>query len=353
MHRRGDSHPRAALAQLRLTLCLCLLAACATPETPTAPDARVRLILDTDMGNDIDDALALAMLHALVSRGEAELLAVTLTKEGGSSAAYVDAVNTFYGRPDIPIGTIPGGGPTPEDAPWLQAILEREQADGPPLYPHDLEAGRAPAAVEVLRRTLANEKDGAVVVVQVGFSTNLVQLLDSPPDASSPLDGRTLVARKVGRLVVMAGAYPQGGPEYNVERDVASAQRLFSTWPTPIVASGVEVGSAIEFPATSIESDFGYVSDHPIAEGYRRYLPMPYDRPTWDLTAVLHAVRPDAGDFDRSPRGYIEVHPDGRTTFHESPVGNHLFLTVEEAHIPRVRDTFVDLASQRPRALQP
>ena len=40
----------------------------------------VRVIFDTDMGNDIDDAVALAMLHSFVSRGEAELLAVTVTK---------------------------------------------------------------------------------------------------------------------------------------------------------------------------------------------------------------------------------------------------------------------------------
>ena len=39
----------------------------------------VRIIFDTDMGNDIDDALALAVLHAFESRGEAKLLAVTLT----------------------------------------------------------------------------------------------------------------------------------------------------------------------------------------------------------------------------------------------------------------------------------
>src|SRR5713226_6464550 len=64
----------------------------------------VRVIFDTDMGNDIDDALALAMLHALESRGEAKLLAVTLTKDNPWAAAYVDLVDTFYRRGGIPIG---------------------------------------------------------------------------------------------------------------------------------------------------------------------------------------------------------------------------------------------------------
>ena len=56
----------------------------------------VKLIFDTDMGNDVDDALALAMLHSLESRGESELLAITLTKDNSEVAPYVDAINTFF-----------------------------------------------------------------------------------------------------------------------------------------------------------------------------------------------------------------------------------------------------------------
>jgi len=58
------------------------------------------IIFDTDMGNDVDDALALAMLHAFQSRHEINLLAVTVTKDNRGAAPYVDVVNTFYGRPD-------------------------------------------------------------------------------------------------------------------------------------------------------------------------------------------------------------------------------------------------------------
>ncbi|MEE2676138.1 MAG: nucleoside hydrolase, partial [Planctomycetota bacterium] len=79
-----------------------------TPLTLTAK-APVKLIFDTDMGNDIDDAMALAMIHSLVSRGECELLAVTVTKDHPQSAAFVDLINTFYGRPDIPIGVVKDG----------------------------------------------------------------------------------------------------------------------------------------------------------------------------------------------------------------------------------------------------
>src|SRR6185437_11217193 len=78
----------------------------------------VRLILDTDIGNDVDDALALAMIHALETRGDVRLLAVTITKDNHYAAPFVDLVNTFYGRPDIPIGVVHNG-KTKEDSAML------------------------------------------------------------------------------------------------------------------------------------------------------------------------------------------------------------------------------------------
>ncbi len=158
-----------------------------------------RIIFDTDMGNDIDDALALAVLHAFESRGEAKLLAVTITKDNRYAAPYIDLVNTFYGRPGIPIGVVKNG-KTPEDSAMIRVPCERKRADGAPVYPRGLNDGRAaPDASAVLRRALESQPDGAVTIVQVGFFTNLARLLDSD---------RALIARKVRLLVVMAGAFP-------------------------------------------------------------------------------------------------------------------------------------------------
>src|SRR5713101_1168522 len=117
----------------------------------------VRLIFDTDMGNDVDDALALAVIHALESRGEARLLAVTLSKDNRYAAPYVDLVNTFYGRGDIPVGVVKNG-KTPNDSAMIRVPAERRKADGAYVYPHKLTDGReAPDAVTVLRRVLAAE----------------------------------------------------------------------------------------------------------------------------------------------------------------------------------------------------
>src|SRR5947209_8673908 len=110
----------------------------------------VPVIFDTDMGNDVDDALALAMLHALESRGECRLIAVTVTKDNPWAPVYVDVVNTFYGRAHIPVGMVKGG-VTPEASPMIQSPSQRKRADGRPLYPRRLASGTdAPEAVALL-----------------------------------------------------------------------------------------------------------------------------------------------------------------------------------------------------------
>ncbi len=62
-----------------------------------------------------------------------------------------------------------------------------------------------------------------------------------------------------------------------------------------MVLSGFEIGLLVPFPAESIERDFAYAERHPVAEAYRAYEKMPYDRPSWDLTSVLYAVYPERG----------------------------------------------------------
>ena len=70
----------------------------------------VRVIFETDMGNDIDDALALDMLYKYADEGRITLLGITSNKEEHpASVEYIDILNTFYGYPDIPVGRIREG----------------------------------------------------------------------------------------------------------------------------------------------------------------------------------------------------------------------------------------------------
>ena len=313
----------------------------------------VKLILDTDMGNDIDDALAVAMIHALRNRGEVELLAVTITKDHEETAPYVDAINTFYGRGDIPIGIVKGG-VTLEKSRFTG--VTQEKLSKAYIYPHDLRLGDSvPDATDVLRAALAAQPDSSVVIAQVGFSTNLRRLLESKPDAHSSLAGGDLVRKKIKLISIMAGTFaPIGGKthlEYNVVKDISAAQHLAKHWPTPIIWSGFEIGLAVGYPAASIDNDFRYRKRHPIPESYQAYIPTPHERPTWDLTSVLYAVRTERGYFAVSEPGIVTVHDDGETTFESARQGRDRFLKLDTENIRRLQEVFAALASEPPSSL--
>jgi inosine-uridine nucleoside N-ribohydrolase len=315
---------------IKIFLAFLLTLAIALPASAAPP---LDVIFDTDMGNDVDDALALAMLHAFASRGEVKLLAVTVSKDNPWAAEYVRLVNEYYGRGTIPVGIVHGG-KTREDGLYVRQVCEL----------HGRHPGSTEDAVPLLRKTLAAEPDGAVTLIQVGFSTNLARLMESAPDQFSDLSGTELVKRKVRLLTVMAGNFAEPKPEYNVMTDIPAASKLFASWPTDIYISGFEVGEAILFPASSIEHDFP--AGNPVAEAYRVYAKMPYDRPSWDLTTVLYDLRPDRGYFDISPPGNVLVSPDGATNFQPAAQGKRYFLKVNPVQAARVREACVWLASQ-------
>ena len=321
-------------------------------DNPPAPPP-VKIIFDTDIGNDVDDALALGLLHTLADRGACELLAVTITRSDELAGPFVDAVNTFYGRPALPIGFIRAK-PEPEPSKFLPLA---EARDGDRLrYPHDLKrSSDAPDALRLLRQLLAAQPDGSVVLVQVGYFSNFAALLDTPADELSPLNGRDLLKQKVKLLSVMAGAFQTINDnnhflEFNVYKDIPAAQKLARDWPTPIVWSGFEIGIALPYPAISIERDYRYVAHHPLAEAYQLYSPTPHERPTWDLTSALYAVQPDRGYFGLSEAGTVTVEGDGFTRFTPQPNGRDRFLKLDATQLGRVREALVQLCSQPPKA---
>lgn len=316
------------------------------------PPKPVNLILDTDMGNDIDDGLALAMIHTLEARGECRLLGVVISKDNPYAPAMVDAINTFYGRGDVAIGMVQNG-VTKEVGHFNQTVIEMKNEDGKPLFPTTHKFGSYEPAVVMLRRQLASAEDHSVVIIPIGFSTNLHQLFDSPTDAISPLNGKDLFALKVSHVVMMAGNFtdialnkPNTHKEYNIITDLPAAKRFIHECPVPIYFTGAEVGFAILHPVRSILEDYAWCSEHPVVEGYKRYMQMPYDRPTWDLTAVLFAVRPKRGYFNIIGPGHVRVDDEGLTHFTQQTPADRYILAVTPQQIPVIREVQVDLSSQ-------
>src|SRR5580704_5517301 len=123
------------------------------------------VIFDTDMGNDIDDALALAMLHALSDRGECELIGVTLTNAHPSAVPYIRMLNRFYGRGDLPVGAalkaLKGGA---GDGYMTTALGSTAAALRNTPTAAAGSAAAAEPAPALLRRLLSNAREKVVIV---------------------------------------------------------------------------------------------------------------------------------------------------------------------------------------------
>ncbi len=273
------------------------------------------MIFDTDLESDVDDAGTVALLHALVARGEVRVLAMGVSVKHRWSAPCLDALNTFFGHPNIPIGRVTGPG-IDSGSKYAETIARD--------YPTDLKPGVGPDAVGVYRKALATAKDGSVVLVSVGFLTNVANLLRSPADAVSPLNGRQLVDRKVKSWVCMGGRFPKGR-EWNVHRDTRSSRYALQHWPTRIVFSGYEIGVEIKTGAGLKQLPVR----HPVRRCYQLYNGLK-NRSSWDQTATLYAVQGLDGGlkglWDLSGPGRIVVNPDGSNTWQKNPRGRHVYL---------------------------
>lgn len=276
----------------------------------------VPIILDTDIENDVDDVGAVAVLHALADAGEAHIVAMGVSVKHAWSASCLDALNTYYGRPDIPIGVVKVAG-VDNGSKYAKSIAAE--------FPHDLRtADDAPDAVALYRRELAAQADQSVVLVSIGFLTNIANLLESSADAASALTGVELVRKKVRMWVCMGGQFPTGR-EWNLHRDAASAQRSIEKWPTPIVFSGFEIGQSIQTGAALKNT----TTSNPVRRSYELFNGLA-NRSSWDQTAVLYAVRGIDGGladyWDVHRPGTMQTLPDGSNRWQDSTTGSHAYL---------------------------
>lgn len=282
-------------------------------------DRPANIIFDTDFSPDVDDVGALALLHALADRREAEILGVVISSGDAYAARAVGTVNTFYGRPEIPIGVT--SHPTVvTDSPYTKALALD--------FPNGLQDETAPDAVKLYRQLLAPQPDRSVTIVSVGFLNNMCDLLASAPDDISDLSGAVLAKTKVARVVMMGGHYPDSashpaGAEYNFAMDAKSAHEVIRDWPTPIIFCGFEFGVDIITGAALQEQT---PPDNPVRLAYKLYTGGE-GRNSWDLVTVHYAVRGRAGGYDLRAGGSNEVTEDGKNRWSTSvTTKSHAYL---------------------------
>lgn len=299
----------------------------------------VKIIFDTDMDTDCDDAGALAVLHELANQGEADILATVVSSHFQWSAACVDAINTYYNRPDLPIGAPKKpGADTNRGSRYAKQITER--------FPTDLKTNDdVPDAVEVYRRILAEHDDNSVVIVTVGYLTNIAYLLESEPDDYSSLTGKELVDKKVKQWVCMGGRFPKHlDPRVfgNFKPDPKAAVKASTDWPGVIVFSGL--GNDILTGHSLKETP----DSNPVKVAYKLYLGDTPARPSWDLIATLYAVRPDAEFWQIHEQGYNHILDNGTNEWRDEDKYNHHLLQLKSGQKQALTKKLEDLMSAPP-----
>ena len=188
------------------------------------------IIIDTDLSLWWDDATAVGMANVLQQEGKVQILAVVSDIRNPVAAAALDAIDTAYGHSRIPVGAVADS--SANTAPHGYGDVLAEQ------LPHAIRnSSQAQPAVPLYRSLLAAQPDHSVTIVAIGGDTNLAGLLRSRAGQGSSLPGRTLVEKKVKKLVIEDGLFPTGGPPFTNERlDIAATQFLVGTkgWPTAI-----------------------------------------------------------------------------------------------------------------------
>ena len=316
-----------------LLLLLLLASVCFGQQKP------VNIIFDSDMGPDYDDVGAITILHNLADKGEAHILATVASTRYNGVSGVMNAFNTYFKRPGVPIGIPKNGLDLRDWQHWSDTVLAK--------YPHKIKINdEVPDAVQVYRKVLASQPDHSVTVVTVGFLTNLSNLLNTNADGYSKLNGKELVARKVKLLVCMAGKFPSGY-EFNVMKDAKASQNVYANWPTQVILSGFEIGEKILAGVPLIHNDA--IKNSPVKDVFQISILMAKEdslgRKSWDETAVLVAIK-GYSPFYTLHHGRMNVADDGKNTWDDN--GNGQAYLVEKVDYKEVGKLINELIQYQP-----
>ncbi len=211
--------PRAILISILTCMVLVASPRCTAQSSPSSTSQTVpseTVIIDTDIGDDIDDAFAVAL--ALRSP-ELQILGITTTfGDTETRAKLLDRFLGEVGRADIPVAA---GVPTPPKT----ALTQRRYAEGG----HFAKPSH-PDAVTLLL-DLIRRNPGEITLIAIGPLMNV----------GAAIDKDLATFRKLKRVVMMGGSIQRGygdvgygpphgpTPEWNIMNDIPSAQKLFAS----------------------------------------------------------------------------------------------------------------------------
>lgn len=289
-----------------------------------------RIIFDTDMATDCDDAGALSVLHVLADQGECEILATVSSSLNPTANAAIDAINVYYHRPTLPVGTVKGQGVNEKSR-----FTDRLAAE----FPHRFQdPTKVPDALTIYRDVLEKQPDASVTIVTVGYLTNLRNLMQLPA-SEGRVSGVELIRAKVKKWVCMGGNFMGSPPvdnlkfdNVNFRRDAASAHEVIRRWPTSLVFAGREVcslPSGLKAGAVLVTTP----PENPVRRVYEVYLGGPgRSRHVADLVAVLYAVCGLRDYWGLSAPGWMDIAPNCAFTWKNDPAKQQAYLIKKQVN---------------------
>lgn len=252
----------------------------------------IELALDTDIGSDVDDLLALAMIL-----GSPELRLRAVTTVYGDTLLRARMVSRAYSlarRSSPPV-----------------AAGARETLSGRAVW----WAGHEGALVPDLASAPVDETLSAVALLRESAAVAAVGPLTN---VAAALSG----AHDISRLVVMGGDFTSGSPEHNIKCDVTAAQAVFASG-VPVLVTGFDQTRRVAVTAAEVDqiAASGALGEWVAAE-VRQFQSWSGGHPNspHDPIAVLAAVRPELFTF---ARGIVRVDADGVTTLEPDESGPH------------------------------
>ena len=245
-----------------------------------------KVIIDTDIGDDVDDAFALAL--ALRSP-ELQIIGITTTfGDTETRAKLVDRFLTEADRPEIPVAA---GTPTVSKGTFTQRRYAEGGHSAKPSHPDAVSF-----ILEQIRRY-----PGQVTLIAIGPLMNVGAAIDK--------DAATF--RKLKRVILMGGSIKRGygdlgytpprppQPEWNILNDIPSAQKLFASgvplFVMPLDSTQLkldEVKRAFLFSQGTPAHQCPYLALSPMGPGNADPL-RPHDhclpRESWPLPCPTHA----------------------------------------------------------------
>lgn len=307
-------------------------------------EEKLKLIIDTDLGFDCDDAAALAIANIYSNSGAADIVAITHCIGQGQGADCIELINQYYGTHCevgisdcstvdidnyyqtyfVPLKVVDGFGgfgEPPSFYKFLNAVCPKQ------------ESRSYPDAVRLIIDKLAMLEDGSATILAIGQQNNIAKLVSDEPSGYWGLSNYRLLGKKLKKLIIMGGnfqpydhAYEHGGilweSEFNIYLDRNSAAAVAERKDLPIDYIDFNCGKDI-FAGSGVAEQ----TDNPVRAIYSHF--PKWDMPTWDLVAALYAFHGEGELFSVSERGQVTVTPSGKTVF-ASGKGNHRLVSLEQ-----------------------